>query len=65
MRPARRSARLNNVVSVHFYADGPSDRPTGLVRGLMRLDAEEHLPRLFFTETGLARLSQRVAASGR
>ena len=29
----------------------------GLVeRGLMRLDTEEHLPRLFFTETGLAML---------
>jgi 2-hydroxychromene-2-carboxylate isomerase len=34
----------------------------GLVeRGLMRLDTEEHLPRLFFTETGLAMLRAMMA----
>ena len=32
-----------------------------LDRGLMRLDASEHLPRLFFTETGLAELRTMVA----
>ena len=39
-------------------AGKPKLPPTakGLVeRGLMRLDTEEHLPRLFFTESGLAR----------
>ena len=30
-------------------------------RGLMRLDTEERLPRLFFTETGLARLRAMMA----
>jgi hypothetical protein len=45
-------------------AGKPKLPPTakGLVeRGLMRLDAEEHLPRLFFTETGLAMLRAMMA----
>ena len=45
-------------------AGKPKLPPTakGLVeRGLMRLDTEEHLPRLFFTETGLAMLRAMMA----
>jgi 2-hydroxychromene-2-carboxylate isomerase len=45
-------------------AGKPKLPPTakGLVeRGFMRLDAEEHLPRLFFTETGLAMLRAMMA----
>jgi 2-hydroxychromene-2-carboxylate isomerase len=45
-------------------AGKPKLPPTakGLVeRGLMRLDTEEHLPRLFFTETGLAILRAMMA----
>ena len=45
-------------------AGKPKLPPTakGLVeRGLMRLDAEERLPRLFFTETGLAMLRAMMA----
>ena len=46
-------------------AGKPKLPPTakGLVeRGLMRLDTEEHLRRLFFTETGLAMLREMMAA---
>jgi 2-hydroxychromene-2-carboxylate isomerase len=45
-------------------AGKPKLPPTakGLVeRGLMRLDTGEHLPRLFFTETGLAMLRAMMA----
>ena len=45
-------------------AGKPKLRPIakGLVeRGFMRLDAEERLPRLFFTETGLAMLRAMMA----
>jgi 2-hydroxychromene-2-carboxylate isomerase len=45
-------------------AGKPKLPPTakGLVeRGLMRLDTEEHLPRLLFTETGLAMLRAMMA----
>jgi len=45
-------------------AGKPKLRPIakGLVeRGLMRLDTGEHLPRLFFTETGLAMLRGMMA----
>ena len=45
-------------------AGKPKLPPTakGLVeRGLMRLDTEERLPRLFFTETGLAMLRAMMA----
>jgi hypothetical protein len=45
-------------------AGKPKLPPTakGLVeRGLMRLDTEEHLPRLFFTQTGLAMLRAMMA----
>jgi hypothetical protein len=52
-----------------IWRGGPEARkpklpPTakGLVeRGLMRLDTEERLPRLFFTETGLAMLRAMMA----